>query len=504
MQVVNVAAIFRRVVLSGSALLLVCVVLSTAWFAYEGRAGAVSPNLELTGSHGADGAMLLTMSAANGAWDPYVGFTVQLRWNPAVFHFSGFNASGGSFESGSCDGAQQDVDGGGVTLSCAALEGSPASSGGLWGVASFSVVSPGCSTFDVVPFSPSADGDWLGSYTVSTAVVPSAVSASNTAFDDAGLPCNPAPTATASATPTAVPVPSPTPLIGASAYGLILRCVPATQSIYPCGTNPGTGSVLVDVQAYSQDVSAIAVGNFDFKLISPASLSPSEPGFQNGAGDALLCTPHAIDEGWGTFAASQSCSVGGAGGLILNPGSLIDLGQVAYSSTGSQATASLTDAELFDEAGNVLVSCRGPQVFGRCDGLEADTDGDSVTNAFDNCPISPNPSQLNTDAGNVGINRPGTDGLGDVCDNEIAGDGYTNAQHVSLGKDPTRYCATMRADVDGDGIVSILDLADVAQYFTAHVPTASERYSQDGDNVISVLDLADMGSVFTENVSACP
>lgn len=62
----------------------------------------------------------------------------------------------------------------------------------------------------------------------------------------------------------------------------------------------------------------------------------------------------------------------------------------------------------------------------------------------------------------------------------------------------------MRADVGGDHVVSILDLADVAQYFTGQVPPAPERYKQDADNLISILDLADMAIHFTENISACP
>jgi Dockerin type I domain len=62
----------------------------------------------------------------------------------------------------------------------------------------------------------------------------------------------------------------------------------------------------------------------------------------------------------------------------------------------------------------------------------------------------------------------------------------------------------MRADVDGDGAVSILDLAKVAQYFTQAVPPAPARHDQDGDNKISILDLARMAQVFTQHVSACP
>ena len=65
------------------------------------------------------------------------------------------------------------------------------------------------------------------------------------------------------------------------------------------------------------------------------------------------------------------------------------------------------------------------------------------------------------------------------------------------------YCLIMRADVDSDEVVSILDLTDLAQYFAKPVPTAPQRYDQDFDNVISILDLTDVASSFTKHVQDC-
>lgn len=138
------------------------------------------------------------------------------------------------------------------------------------------------------------------------------------------------------------------------------------------------------------------------------------------------------------------------------------------------------------------------------DACDPDIDGDDVANASDNCPMVANADQKNTNAGNTALNLPGADAAGDACKDDIAGDGYTNDQHVALGKDPTKYCPIMRADVDGDGAVSILDLAKAAQYFTQTVTPQTERYSQDADAQISILDLARMASVFTQHVSDCP
>jgi Carboxypeptidase regulatory-like domain len=84
------------------------------------------------------------------------------------------------------------------------------------------------------------------------------------------------------------------------------------------------------------------------------------------------------------------------------------------------------------------------------------------------------------------------------------GDGYTDIEETRMGKNPAVYCKIMRADVDYDGKVSILDLAWVAQWFTQNVPPAPVRFDQDGDHKISVLDLAKMAEWFTQPVSACP
>jgi hypothetical protein len=127
-----------------------------------------------------------------------------------------------------------------------------------------------------------------------------------------------------------------------------------------------------------------------------------------------------------------------------------------------------------------------------------------VPDLLDNCAGIANADQLNTDAANTALNRPGADALGDACDDNISGDGYTNAQHITLGKDPTTYCAIMRADVDGDGVVTIVDLAKVAPFFGQNIPPAPERDKQTAASTITIVDLAKMAQVFTQHVTACP
>lgn len=83
------------------------------------------------------------------------------------------------------------------------------------------------------------------------------------------------------------------------------------------------------------------------------------------------------------------------------------------------------------------------------------------------------------------------------------GDGYSDSREIGMGENPATYCAIMRADVDDDEGVSILDLTLVAQHFGDGVPPAPERHDQDGDALISILDLTRMANVFTLPVKDC-
>lgn len=89
---------------------------------------------------------------------------------------------------------------------------------------------------------------------------------------------------------------------------------------------------------------------------------------------------------------------------------------------------------------------------------------------------------------------------------DLDDDGYSNAQEEALGKDPNVYCTAMRADVNSDGVVNILDLGAVAGFYQMGVPTAPQRYDQGPppmDNVINILDLSKMGSVYRQSVTTC-
>lgn len=68
--------------------------------------------------------------------------------------------------------------------------------------------------------------------------------------------------------------------------------------------------------------------------------------------------------------------------------------------------------------------------------LSHDADGDGWNHDSDNCPLIANPDQADLDG----------DDIGDTCDDDIDGDGLSNAEEALYGTDP------YNADSDGDGI----------------------------------------------------
>ena len=84
-----------------------------------------------------------------------------------------------------------------------------------------------------------------------------------------------------------------------------------------------------------------------------------------------------------------------------------------------------------------------------------------------------------------------------------SGDGYTDTQHIALGKDPFKYCNIMRADVSGNGQVTLADLVLVAQQYNIAVPPAPARYDQNTSNKITLADLVLMAQVYLQHVTAC-
>lgn len=84
------------------------------------------------------------------------------------------------------------------------------------------------------------------------------------------------------------------------------------------------------------------------------------------------------------------------------------------------------------------------------------------------------------------------------------GDGYPDGLETSMGKSPNIYCAIMRADINGDGVVNVQDLTLFAKQFAVTVPPAPPRVDQNADGVINVQDLTLFAKAFAHSVNECP
>jgi hypothetical protein len=147
-----------------------------------------------------------------------------------------------------------------------------------------------------------------------------------------------------------------------------------------------------------------------------------------------------------------------------------------------------------------------------------DTDGDGVCeNGLAGTIIDPNDGNMDSDADGVGdrtddcisVANPAptgvtqtdhdTDGLGDICDPDIDGDGWSNASEVIIGTDRVDPCPENTSDhawppdVNNDNFVDVIgDISTVAGEFGKSVgppPNAPARYDVAPDPPDGVIDV---------------
>ena len=136
---------------------------------------------------------------------------------------------------------------------------------------------------------------------------------------------------------------------------------------------------------------------------------------------------------------------------------------------------------------------------------EPNTDGDSRSNAQDNCPNVANDDQLNTDA-----DFENGDALGDACDDDDDADGVLDASD-DFPLDPTESKDTDQDKV-GDNTDNCLTVANLDQLNNdgdalgnvcdAFIDDASETIDTDGDNIgdnqDNCLDIANTDQLNTD------
>ena len=87
--------------------------------------------------------------------------------------------------------------------------------------------------------------------------------------------------------------------------------------------------------------------------------------------------------------------------------------------------------------------------------IDTDADSDGVIDGFDNCTLSANADQRDTDA----------DGYGNVCDPDFNNDGIVNTVDLGIMKLNFFAVGDLDSDLNGDGTTNALDLGILKSYF---------------------------------------
>lgn len=99
------------------------------------------------------------------------------------------------------------------------------------------------------------------------------------------------------------------------------------------------------------------------------------------------------------------------------------------------------------------------------DAKPADSDGDGIPDATDNCTFVANPDQRDSDG----------DGYGNACDADLNNDGIVNFADLAIVRQRF-FTSDPHSDLNGDGIINFADLAILKQrFFQAPGPNAARR-----------------------------
>ncbi len=260
--------------------------------------------------------------------------------------------------------------------------------------------------------------------------------------------------------------------------------------------------------AISPDGSAVAFSSAATNLVSsPALNGPAQVFERIGAATALVSVDSNGTQGNGPsaspslsfdgrFAAFQSLATN-----LLTGGTLG--GQTQYVG-GSPDTNGAWDIFVHDRLAAPLSVVNPPGAYGtyrvsvNSSGVQANADSITPSLCADGRFVAFSSSATNLAA-------PDTNNADDIFvkDADTDGDGYTDTLETAIGRSPTTACAIMRADVDGDGTVTIVDLSLVSSDNLMFVPPANPRFDQNGDGQINVVDYSIQAGYFLNTVSQC-
>jgi hypothetical protein len=140
------------------------------------------------------------------------------------------------------------------------------------------------------------------------------------------------------------------------------------------------------------------------------------------------------------------------------------------------------------------------------DACAPDSDMDTMTDGYEinnDClqPLVPD-AMLDADSDTLtnGAEQPiGTS----PCDADTDDDGYNDGREVSLNEDPISFCPIMRADVNDNLAVNVIDLYLAAREF-GPVPPGNQRMNQNNDVTIDVIDLFRIAQRNNRYIAECP
>lgn len=205
--------------------------------------------------------------------------------------------------------------------------------------------------------------------------------------------------------------------------------------------NDGTGLGIArlsddgDTITFSNDPLAILPANFAVgsSIASNGTLAASiggESGSLPYSANSVVQALEAVAVPAGTFNAYRAVTTISSSGNVS--GSSV---QISATYTWWWAPGIGTVKEIEDSALTVDGSTETGGETSVLVSTNLDVDGDTVGAAFDNCPLNANADQADLDS----------DGVGDACDDDIDGDGESNADEQEAGTDPRDASSNQRS-----------------------------------------------------------